>query len=389
MPRLRRGRVPASATASGVRVVDVPAPLEPRLRRGSRARVPRAACSRRGSGVRGARAPRAVCSSSECRAPAERAAPASRAPRGPCARVECVAPSPSERRGGRARVECAVCSRRACRGCPWPCARVERAGVLASRERSWPCLRRVCRARGARAAVLVSSVRRPRALAERAVQLSRSSSECRVPALAVPSCSCPSPERRVLVVRVPRSSCSWRTCRGARVDRAAVAAPVVRVPRLRRASGRARAPRAVVVCPRRGSRRALAERAAVVCPSSECGRARRPSAAVVCPRRSSRVLVSIEPPWCARVEGAAAPVARVRRCGARVERAAVLALRVPRQCASAEGAVAHEPRERPPAPSPRVPPCPRRGSGTLVPWAPCPNGGRAFAERAALIVSHR
>lgn len=207
VPRLRRGRVPASATASGVRVVDVPAPLEPRLRRRSRALAPRAACSRPASGVRGARAPRAVCSSSECRAPAERAAPASLATRRPRARVECVAPSPSERLGGRACDERAVCSCRACRGWPWPCARGERAGVLAPRV---PCSRPVCRAR------------RPSAVCSR-----------RGSGRGVPATS----ERR-----------SRPSSRRARDERAAVAAPVVRVPRLRRASGRARAPRAVVVC---------------------------------------------------------------------------------------------------------------------------------------------
>lgn len=76
VPRLRRWRVPASAPASGVRVVDVPAHLERRSRRRSRAL-----------------APRAVCSSSERRAPAERAALVVRVP---CARGEGAA-APSSR----------------------------------------------------------------------------------------------------------------------------------------------------------------------------------------------------------------------------------------------------------------------------------------------------
>lgn len=306
VPRLRRGRVPASAIASGVRVVDVPASRELRPRTSSRVLAPP-------SGVRGARAPRAVCSSSECRAPAERAAPAPRAPRWPCARVECVAPSPSERRGGRARDERAVCSCRACRGWPWPCARVERAGVLASRE---PCSRPACRAR------------RPSAV-----------------------CSCRGSGRGVPASSVPRS---WRTCRGARVDRAAVAAPVVRVPRLRRASGRARRPSAVVPSPRRWSgvlasheprssardegaaappsrvppsrrggvlvsseRRARVDRAAVVCSRRACRRARRPRAALWRPRRACRR---------ARAQSAAAVCLRRGSRRARAEGAAARAL---------------------------------------------------------------
>lgn len=182
VPRLRRGRVPASAPASGVRVVDVPAPHEPRLRRRSRALAPRAVCSRPSSGVRGARAPRAVCSSSECRAPAERAALVVRVP---CARVEgaVVAAPPSSvprprRACRRARVECAalwrprrecrraraqsaaaVCLRRGSRraraggaaaralapSAAVPSTRERYAGAVGAVSEWWTCLRRACR----------------------------------------------------------------------------------------------------------------------------------------------------------------------------------------------------------------------------------------------------
>lgn len=238
VPRLRRGRVPASATASGVRVVDVPASREPRLRRRSRALAPRAVCPRPSSGARGACAPRAVCSSSECRAPAERAAPEPAEPRRPRARVECVAPSPSERRGGRACDERAVCSCRACRGWPWPCARVERAGVLASRE---PCSRPACRAR------------RPSAVC------SRRGSGRRVPATRE------RPRLRRECRRPDAVVCSCRASRRARRPCAALWRP-------RRECRRARARSAAAVCLRRGSRRASDDRAAA--------RALAPSAAV-------------------------------------------------------------------------------------------------------------
>lgn len=266
VPRLRRGRVPASAPASGVRVVDVPASRAPRPHTPSRARAERAVA-------------------------------------------------------GRARGPSAVCSCRACRDGPWPPCPRRVCGVLASME---PRSRPACRAC------------RPSAVCSRTA--------CRRRVLASNEPTCSSSECGRPRARADGAVCSCRTSRGP--------APATRErPRLRR----------------------------------EC---RRPAAAV-CSRRVCGVLVPMEPPPCARVERAAAPELSVRRCGARVERAVVLALRVPRPCASVEGAAAHEPRERPPAPSPRVPPCPRRGSGTLVPWAPCPNGGRAFAERAALIVSHR
>ena len=227
VPRLRRGRVPASAPASGVRVVDVPASREPRPDDG-------AACSRPSSGVRGARAPRAVCSSPECRAPAERAAPAPRAPRWPCARVECAAPSPSERRGGRACDERAVCSRRACGGWPWPCARDERA---------------VCPRRGSRApaprAVLV--VRVPCARVEGAVCSCRWSGRG-VLASSVPPRPSPACGAVALAPSVP--SCSRSECRG-------------RVPPSREPSRTSRGSRAV--CPRPECRRALDEGAVRWC----------------------------------------------------------------------------------------------------------------------------
>lgn len=287
----------------------------------------------------------AVCSRRVCGALAERAARWPRPRRGSRVLVPSVP-----------RLAVAVCPRRACgcardEGAVLP-PRVPRSSsecrVLASRERSWcardegaalpplepPCPRRACRGRGA----------------------------CR-PSAAPPTSErpCPSPacRRGVLVSREP-----WRPRRvcGRRV-------PVVRVrPRPSSECGRPRARVDGAVCPRRTSRGhapATRERPRL---RRECRR----HGAAVCSCRASGVLVPMEPSWCARVE-----------------RAAVLAHPEPRPCASVDGAAAHEPRERPPAPSPRVPPCPRRGSGTLVPWAPCPNGGRAFAERAALIVSHR
>ena len=303
VPRLRRGRVPASAPASGVRVVDVPASTEPRLRRRSRARAPRAACSRPASGGRGARAPRAVCSRPECRAADERAAlaPALRVPpwcardegaavlspseRPPCARrPSAAAPVVRARRWPRPRRACrvlvpsvprlavAVCPRRAC-----GCARVEGAvlpprvprsssecRVLASRERPWPCLRRVCRAPAPRAAVPASIEPRSR----------RPSSECRA-----------SDERAaVLAHRVP-----WWCARvdGAvcprRTSRRRVLASM-EPPRLRR---ECRGP-AAVVCPRRACRRARVECAALGRSRRACRRARAQSAAAVCLRRGSR-----------------------------------------------------------------------------------------------------
>lgn len=363
VPRLRRGRVPASATASGVRVVDVPAsrePRRPRLRRAcGRARAPRAVCSRRGSGARGARAPRAVCSSPACRASARRAAPAPRAPRWPYACVECVAPSPSERCGGRARDERAVCSCRACHGWPWPCARVERA----------VCSRRWSRARGPRAAPVV---RVPCARVEGAAVAVPPSSERR---------SRPSSRRaRVECAAAPRPR---RACR-------AVVAPVVRVPRARARGAVVLVPVARVPCARRPSAAVVVLVVRVRCVlASSVPRSRRPSPECRASDERAAAPALRVPPQGARAERAAAPELSVRRCGARVEGAAVLALRVPRPCASVDGAAAHEPREPRGVPEPREPPCPRRGSGTLVPWAPCPNGGRAFAERAALIVSHR
>lgn len=183
------------------------------------------------------------------------------------------------------------------------------------------------------------------------------------------------PRERWCGARVDGAACPSSECR------ASAPAPAVSAVRARRPRSECRA-----------RRTSAALSSAVPCSSSECGRARRPSAAVaavVCPRRPSRVPASIEPSPCARVESAAVPVVRVRRCGARAERAAVLALRVPRLCARVDGAAAPEPRVPRGVPPPSVPPCLRRGSGTLVPWAPCPNGGRAFAERAALIVRHR
>lgn len=180
-----------------------------------------------------------------------------------------------------------MCSRRACRG------RVPETSVP----------RRPSRGSG-RGVLAPSERRRGRVLASRAQRRGACDEGAVVPA---------SSERRS------------RPRRRARAERAAVAAPVVRVPCLRRASGRARAPRAAVVCSCRGSRRALAERAAVVCPSSECGRARRPSAAVACPRRSSRVLASIERRPCARDDRAVAPPSRVPR----PRRRGVSASRVP------------------------------------------------------------
>lgn len=155
VPRLRRGRVPASATASGVRVVDVPASREPRLRRRSRALAPRAACSCRGSGGRGARAPRAAL--------------VVRVPRRPCARVERVAPSPSERRGGRACDERAVCSCRACRRARVECAALWRPRRACRRARAQSAAA-VCLRRGSRRARAEGAVRpRPRPECRRAL----------------------------------------------------------------------------------------------------------------------------------------------------------------------------------------------------------------------------
>ena len=267
----------------------------------------------------------------------------------------------------------AVCPRRACR-------------VLASME---PRSRPACRARGPSAVCSRRGSGRGRACVERAalppLEPSCPRRACRGRGARRPSAAPPTSERprsrtacsrSVLVTREP-----WRPRRGCgrRV-------PVVRVrPRPSSECGGGRARVDGAVCPSRGSRGPAPATRERPCLRRECRR----HDAVVCSRRASGVPASIEPPWCARVESAAAPVARVRRRGARVERAVVLALRVPRPCASVEGAVAPPTIEPRPAPSPRVPPCPRRGSGTLVPWAPCPNGGRAFAERAALIVSHR
>lgn len=230
VPRLRRGRVPASATASGVRVVDVPASREPRARARSAARPrPRRACGR-------ARAPRAAPPPTEPRpsTPSRVLAPLERCPR---------RPRPSSRvlvvrvpRSSCSSSECGACSRRACRG------RGARRPSAAPSTSERPCSRTGCR-------------------------------------------------RGVLVTREP-----WR--------------------------------------PRRGSGR--------------------------------RVPASMGP--CARVARAA--VTRLRRGSgrARVESAAVLALRVPRPCASVEGAVAHEPREphaRALAPSAAVPPTRERYAGAV------------------------
>lgn len=186
VPRLRRGRVPASAPASGVRVVDVPASREPSCSSsGSRRRVPEPSVRPRPSSERGGRVPASIepCARvaraafprprrGSRRASVERAAVqtprcardegavcsrrASRRDRRPCAalwrpRREC--------RRARAQSAAAVCLRRGSRraraeGAAW-CASVERAAVPPSRERYagavgavsewWTCLRRACR----------------------------------------------------------------------------------------------------------------------------------------------------------------------------------------------------------------------------------------------------
>lgn len=336
VPRLRRGRVPASAPASGVRVVDVPASREPWRPRPSRA------CGR-------ARAPRAAPPPTEPRprTSSRVLAPHERCPRRPrpSSRV-LVARVPRPRRercGGRARDERVVCSCRACRGWPWPCARAERAGVLASRE---PCSRPACRARRPSAVCSRRGSGRGRARDERAA-LPPLEPPCprracrgrgaRRPSAAPPTserpCSRTACRRGVLVSREPPCS---RRASGRRV-------PVVRVRPCSSSEcggGRARVDRAV--CSRRTSRGCVL----VARERPRLRRERRRHDAVVCSCRASGVPASMEPPWCARVERAAAPELSVRRCGARVERAVVLALRVPRPCASDEGAAVPSTRER-------------------------------------------
>ena len=213
VPRLRRGRVPASATASGVRVVDVPAPLEPRFRTPSRVLAPHERCSRRpspSSRVLVVRVPRSRRPSSECRASDERAA----------------APVVRARRWC-ARVDRAVCS------CRW-----SRRGVLASRV---PRPRRACRGARRPCAALWRprrECRRARARSAAAVCLRRGSrraraegAAARAPSAAVPPSIEPRARASVDRAAVPSTReryagavgavSEWWTClrRACRIDR--------------------------------------------------------------------------------------------------------------------------------------------------------------------------
>nr|DAR79653.1 MAG TPA: hypothetical protein [Caudoviricetes sp.] len=188
VPCLRRGRVPASATASGVRVVDVPASREPWRPRPSRAcgraRRPSAAvvCPRRWSRVPASHEPRPRARDEGAAAPPSRVPPSRRGgvfvTRERCARVDRAAVVCSRRACRRARVECAALwrPRRACRR-----ARAQSAVAVCLRRGS-----RRARAEGAARPRLRRSSRR--ALDEGAVRWCRGR---RVRMVDVPSPSVP------------------------------------------------------------------------------------------------------------------------------------------------------------------------------------------------------